>query len=104
MTIICMPATYTQLLTVEEFECVFGSLIFRDNLARIKMALSRGMAYSCIVFGFVIVALSFGCIAAGAVAISKLNEAVSSIGLWAIYVSLKLFCLWSEYISTPSPG
>lgn len=56
------------------------------------MAIPRGIAYCCIVSGFVIVALSFGCIVAGAVAISKLNEPVSSIGLWAIYVSLKLFC------------
>ncbi len=51
------------------------------------MGLSRGIAHTCVVFGFVIILLACGCIAAGAFAMSKLNIVASSIGLWAIYVS-----------------
>ncbi|CAB3987062.1 Hypothetical predicted protein, partial [Paramuricea clavata] len=49
------------------------------------MALSRGMAHASVGIGFALLALTFGCIAAGAFAMSKLNEWVASIGLWAIY-------------------
>ena len=58
---------------------------------RIKMALRNSTAYTSVTFGFIMLALTLGCIAAGAVAMSKLNDAVSSIGLWAVYVSQKIF-------------
>ena len=51
------------------------------------MGLSRGIAYTCVVFGFVIILLACGCIAAGAFAMSKLSVVASTVGLWAIYVS-----------------
>jgi hypothetical protein len=50
--------------------------------------LSKGISYSSVVFGFVFLVLAVGCVAAGAVAMSKFNAPLSSIGLWAIYVSL----------------
>ena len=49
------------------------------------MRLSKGISNASAVFGFIILVLAVGCIAVGAVTMSKFNDAVSSIGLWAIY-------------------
>ena len=58
------------------------------------MALTKGIANGSIVFGFIILTLSLGCIAGGAFEITKLNVAVLTTGLWAGYVSLKHFAVY----------
>jgi hypothetical protein len=63
------------------------------------MALSRGTANASVFLGFIILTLAFGCIAAGAFAMSKFNAWLLSIGLWAIYVSLIIYFVFLHFMS-----
>ena len=89
--IIDLDATYRY--RQNNFRCLSSVLEYKrtSRQRRIKMALRNSTAYTSVVFGFIMLALTFGCIAAGAVAMSKLTDDVSSIGLWAAYVSQKIF-------------
>jgi hypothetical protein len=68
------------------------------------MALSRGMAHASVGIGFALLALAFGCVAAGAFAMSKLNAFEASIGLWAIYVSLIVYFVFLHFMSSNFTG
>lgn len=54
------------------------------------MNVSKRFTLSTGIFGCFIIVLAIGCIVAGIVAMTEVSDDVSSIGLWAIYVSFNI--------------